>query len=226
MAKHKIVVFTDNKAKVLITNDPEAWRSKEDGKTVFIDPNLGLCHGVSPEHWMVKDGIIMPIEDQEELAKRNAVVSMEMPPMATIVPATIVSAELQVPIEVKANIAAIKDLQDHLGSLQNAHSHLKDHVKELHKLSQDDIDKLLEIVHSDIEVLDQRVEMLEAQEPLKETTIREVHSIAAQPQDNSELEKLLSELNLRYVKLEQRHNKAMGWIKVIGLGLLVRALMK
>jgi hypothetical protein len=67
--KHRIVKFTDGRARVYITDD--IANLVEDENTL-INPDMSYVRGVSPEHWALKDGKLWPIEDEAQIAAINA----------------------------------------------------------------------------------------------------------------------------------------------------------
>lgn len=67
--KHKIVKFTDGRARVYITDD---IANLVEDETTLINPDMSYVRGVSPEHWTLKDGKLWPIEDEAQIAAINA----------------------------------------------------------------------------------------------------------------------------------------------------------
>lgn len=67
--KFKVVKFIDGKARIIITDNLSQY--KEDGRSVFFDPDLKACKGIPPELWTVEAGKILPHSEEkaEELKK-------------------------------------------------------------------------------------------------------------------------------------------------------------
>lgn len=84
MANQKVVVFTENNARVLTNPDNiEHYRAMDN---CLIDPNLDEVRLIPPQYWTVKDGTVVRMSFRELLARArhirdNGVVnSFELPP--------------------------------------------------------------------------------------------------------------------------------------------------
>jgi len=68
MEKHKVVVFTENNARVLVNPpDLDAWRKRKDA---LVDPDFGRVAHLAPHFWKCDEsGHLSPMTEEERNAR-------------------------------------------------------------------------------------------------------------------------------------------------------------
>ena len=69
--KTKVVVFTENNARILINPSP----MPQAGPRVFINPDLSAVRGVAPHFWKVAHGKIVPMSRPEKALRLQHIAS-------------------------------------------------------------------------------------------------------------------------------------------------------
>ena len=65
---HRVVVFTEDNARVLYTDTPQLW---EHTPQAVIEPDLKEVTGVAPHFWKLVDGKVVPMNDVERASRKD-----------------------------------------------------------------------------------------------------------------------------------------------------------
>jgi len=72
MDKTKLVMFQEGYARIIINPIPELLEKLSNSSTpYFIDPDLSLVKGISPEFWKLEAGQIVPMSEIEQQTRSN-----------------------------------------------------------------------------------------------------------------------------------------------------------
>lgn len=68
--KTRIVIFTDNNARIITTRDPGKYKL---ASNMVVDPDLTQVRHVPPHFWKLKQGLVLEMSRPEKLARMEVI---------------------------------------------------------------------------------------------------------------------------------------------------------